>query len=135
VEDRKYEPRTSNYKQTSFKCKVVITQGFLSLNKIVYRYPFIMLCKSTYTKSFKLDGASYLGKRWKVQEKKFAKYLLTVQFFGALMFAVACASYLLGLPTDTVLHGELAFRIVIGILGSVFFVGSIVMLAVAFLKR
>ena len=94
-----------------------------------------MLCKSTCKKSFKLDEARYLGKRWKVQEKKFGKYLLTVQFFGAFMFAVACASYILGLPTDTVLHEELAYRIVIGGLGSVFFVGSIVMLAVAFLKR
>ena len=70
-----------------------------------------------------------------MQEQKLSKYLLAVQLFGAVMFSVVCASYILGLPTDTVYHGELSFRIVIGFFGSVFFVGSIVMLAFAYLKR
>jgi hypothetical protein len=51
------------------------------------------------------------------------------------MFAVVCAAYFLGLPSDTVLHGELAFRVAIGVFGTTFFVGSIVMLAVAYVTR
>ena len=51
------------------------------------------------------------------------------------MFGIVCAAYIFGLPTDTVLHGELAFRVAIGIFGSLFFAGSIAMLAVAYAKR
>jgi hypothetical protein len=75
------------------------------------------------------------GKRPKVQGQKFTKHLLAIQLFGALMFAVVCAAYILGLPSDTVLHGELAFRVAIGVFGSLLFVGSIVMLAAAYAKR
>jgi hypothetical protein len=70
-----------------------------------------------------------------VQRRKFTKPLLAIQLFGAVMFAVVCAAYFLGLPSDTVLHGELAFRVAIGVFGTTFFVGSIVMLAVAYVTR
>jgi hypothetical protein len=70
-----------------------------------------------------------------VQGQKFSKYVLAIQLFGALMFGVVCLAYILGLPTDTVLHGELAFRIVLSVFGSVFFVGSIAMLVVTYLRR
>ncbi len=72
-----------------------------------------------------------------MEGQKFNKYLLPTQLFGALMFAVVCIAYILGLGTHphTVLHGELAFRIVIGVFGSIFFAGSIVMLIVARVTR
>jgi hypothetical protein len=70
-----------------------------------------------------------------MQRQKFTKHVLAIQLFGAVMFAVVCAAYILGLPSDTVLHGELAFRVVIGVFGAVLFVGSIVMLAAAYVTR
>jgi hypothetical protein len=70
-----------------------------------------------------------------MQRQKFTKQLLAIQLFGALMFAAVSLAYFLGLPTDTVYHGELAFRIAIGSFGSVFFVSSIIMLAVRYIKR
>ena len=70
-----------------------------------------------------------------MQPQKFNKYILTIQLFGAVMFALVCAAYILGLPSDTVLHGELAFRVAIGLFGSLFFAGSIAMLAVAYAQR
>jgi hypothetical protein len=63
------------------------------------------------------------------------KYLLTVEAFGAVMFAVVCLAYILGLPSNSVLHGELAFRVVIGFFGSVFFVGSIAVLIAAYVAK
>ena len=70
-----------------------------------------------------------------MQQQKYSKYLLTIQLCGAVMFGIVCAAYILGLPSDTVLHGELAFRIAIGFFGILFFAGSIAMLAVAYAKR
>jgi uncharacterized membrane protein len=70
-----------------------------------------------------------------VEGQKFRKYLLPIQLFGALMFAVVCIAYILGLPDHSVFHGELAVRVVIGVFGSIFFVGSIVMLVVAGMTR
>ena len=70
-----------------------------------------------------------------MQTQKFTKYLLIIQLFGAIMFSMVCAAYILGLPTDTVLHEELTFRVAIGTFGSLFFAGSIAMLAVAYTQR
>ena len=67
--------------------------------------------------------------------QKFSKYLLPIQLCGAVMFGIVCAAYILGLPSDTVLHGELAFRVAIGVFGSLFFIGSIAMLTIAYVKR
>jgi hypothetical protein len=63
------------------------------------------------------------------------KYLLAVEAFGAVMFAVVCLAYILGLPSNSVLHGEVAFRVVIGFFGSVFFVGSIAVLIAAYVAK
>ena len=70
-----------------------------------------------------------------MEGQKFNKYLLPIQLFGALMFAVVCIAYILGLPDHTVFHGELAFRAVIGVFGSIFFASSITILIVARLTR
>ncbi len=58
-----------------------------------------------------------------------------IQLFGAVMFAAVCAAYIFGLPTDTVLHGELSYRLLIGVFGAVFFVGSVATIAAAFASR
>jgi hypothetical protein len=71
----------------------------------------------------------------KLKKQEFVKPVILIQLFGATMFAAVSIAYLLGLPTDTVYHGELAFRIAIGTLGSVFFVGSIIMLLAGFAKK
>ena len=70
-----------------------------------------------------------------MQQQKFNKYIITIQFLGAVMFAIVSAAYILGLPGDTVFHGELPFRVAIAIFGSIFFVGSVAMLAVAYFER
>lgn len=51
------------------------------------------------------------------------------------MFGIVCTAYILGLPSNTVYHGEPAFRVAITIFGSLFFAGSIAMLALAYSKR
>jgi hypothetical protein len=86
-------------------------------------------------KSFKLNIPSYSLEQFEVRGKKFSKSVFAIQLFGALMFAVVCIAYILGLPTNTVLHGELSFRIVLSVFGSVFFVSSIAMLVVTYLRR
>jgi hypothetical protein len=70
-----------------------------------------------------------------MKREALVKPMLIVELFGALMLAAVCAAYILGLPTDTVLHGELAYRITIGIFGSAFLIGSVVILVVANLKK
>jgi len=44
-------------------------------------------------------------------------------------------AYILGLPSDEVFHEELVYRVVIGGFGSIFFAGSVVLLAVAYVTR
>jgi len=70
-----------------------------------------------------------------VQSQNYPKYILAIQLFGALMFAVVCLAYILGLPSDEVFHEELVYRVVIGGFGSIFFAGSVVLLAVAYVTR
>ncbi len=70
-----------------------------------------------------------------MQGEKIWKQLLVVEALGAVMFAVVCAAYIFGLPDDTVLHGELAFRIVIGVFGLAFFAGSATLLAAAIRQK
>ena len=70
-----------------------------------------------------------------MKSQNYTKYILAIQLFGALMFAVACLAYILGLPLDEVLHEELAYRVAIGGFGSIFFAGSVVLLAVAYVIR
>ncbi len=70
-----------------------------------------------------------------MQGEKLWKLLLVVEALGAIMFAVVCAAYIFGLPDDTVLHGELAFRIVIGVFGLAFFAGSAAMLVAAISQK
>jgi hypothetical protein len=67
--------------------------------------------------------------------EKFTKQILGIQFFGIFMFAVVCTAYSLQFLTGDVMHGELVFRIVIGTFGSVFLVGTIIMLIVAYFSR
>jgi hypothetical protein len=67
-----------------------------------------------------------------VQIQSLLKKILIVQLFGALMFAVVCAAYIFGIPTNNVLHNHLEFRIVLGFLGLAFFDGSILALAMAY---
>jgi len=74
-------------------------------------------------------------RRPNVEGQKFTKPVLVIQLFGAVMFAVVCAAYILGLPSDTVFHEELAFRVAISVFGSALFIGSIAMLAVAYITR
>lgn len=70
-----------------------------------------------------------------MQNNRNTKYLLAVEALGAIMFAAVCLAYILGLPSNGVLHEELAFRVVIGSFGSAFFVGSIVLLVVAYATK
>lgn len=70
-----------------------------------------------------------------MQNKKFTKYVLAIQLFGALMFAVVCLAYIFGLPSDTVFHEELTYRVALGAFGSVFFFGSTVLVAVDYVIR
>jgi len=67
-----------------------------------------------------------------MQSQNIVKNLLIVEFFGALMFAVVCAAYIFGIPANTVLHGNLEFRIVLGFLGLAFFDGSLLLIAMAY---
>jgi uncharacterized membrane protein len=63
------------------------------------------------------------------------KFLFAMQAAGAVLFATVCVAFIFGLRATTsnvVLHGETAFRIVLGASGSIFLVLVAVGLVVAY---
>ena len=66
---------------------------------------------------FQLNKGSLL----EVGKTRVTNYLLAVEGVGAVFVGVFLAAYLGGLPTTTVLHKYLAFRIPLAVFGSLLF--------------